>query len=47
MRAQMSKIFGHGLVLRERGVVVYAGICKDDYGIDQEEPAGVYVSGGV
>ena len=47
MRAQMSKIFGHGLVLRERGVVVYAGICKDDYGIDQQEPAGVYVSGGV
>ena len=37
MRAQMSKIFGHGLVLRERGVVVYAGICKDDYGIDQQE----------
>ena len=37
MRAQMSNIFGHGLVLRERGVVVYAGICKDDYGIDQQE----------
>ena len=37
MRAQMSKIFGHGLVLRGRGVVVYAGICKDDYGIDQQE----------
>ena len=37
MRAQMSKIFGHGLVLRGRGVVVYAGICKDDYGIDEQE----------
>ena len=37
MRAQRSKIFGHGLVLRERGVVVYVGICKDDYGIDQQE----------
>ena len=37
MRAQMSNIFGHGLVLRGRGVVVYAGICKDDYGIDQQE----------
>ena len=35
MRAQMSNIFGHGLFLRERGVVVYAGICKDDYGINQ------------
>ena len=37
MRAQMSKIFGHGLVLRGRGVVVYATVCKDDYGIDQQE----------
>ena len=37
MRAQMSKIFGHGLVLRGRGVVVYAGICKDYNGIDQLE----------
>ena len=36
MQAQMSKIFGHGLVLRERGVVVYAGICIDDYGIDEQ-----------
>ena len=38
MRAQMSKIFGHGLVLRGRGVVVYAGICKHDYRIDEQEP---------
>ena len=37
MRAQMSKIFGHGLVLRVRGIVVYAVICKDDYGIDEQE----------
>ena len=37
MRAQMSNVFGHGLVLRGRGVVVYAGICKDDYGIDEQE----------
>ena len=37
MRGQMSKIFGHGLVLRGREIVVYAGICKDDYGIDQLE----------
>ena len=37
MRAQMSKIFGHGLVLRGRGVVVHAGICKEDYGIDELE----------
>ena len=37
MRAQMSKIFGHALVLRGRGVVVYAGIWKNDYGIDEQE----------
>ena len=37
MRAQMSKIFGHGLVLRGRGVLVYAGICTDDYGIDEQQ----------
>ena len=37
MRAQMSKIFGHGLFLRGRGVVVHAGICKEDYGVNELE----------
>ena len=27
----------YGLVLRGRGVIVYAGICKDYYGLDERE----------